>query len=154
MWHITAFSEGDLDAALTIEAESFEHPWSHLSFLEELSNRNALNLVAKGEDIETAYPIIAYVFSRIISRELYILKLAVAKGWRRHGVASQLLKESFWVASRKDMTTAILDVRQTNRPAIHLYKKHDFYPVEIRPKYYTDTREDALVMKKNLKEDL
>ena len=154
MWHITAFSEDDLYAALAIEAESFEHPWSHLSFLEELSHRDALNLVVKIEDNKYAYPIIAYVLSRTILQELYILKLAVSKAWRRNGVASQLLKESCWVASQKDMTNAILDVRQTNQSAIQLYKKHGFYPVGIRPKYYTDTREDALVMKKNLKEDL
>jgi ribosomal-protein-alanine N-acetyltransferase len=154
MWRITAFSRDDLDAVLSIEAESFENPWGHLSFSEELSNKNALNLVAKREDMKYANTIIAYFISHIIFRDLYILKLAVSKDWRRLGVASQLLEKSIRVAIQKDVKTAILDVRQTNRPAIELYRKHGFHPVGIRPNYYTDTREDALVMKKNLKEDL
>ena len=154
MWRITAFSESDLDAVLRIEAESFDNPWGYLSFSEELSNRNALNLVVKREDAQNACPIIAYVISHIVLRDLYILKLAVSKGWRRLGVASHLLRKSIRVANQKDMKTAILDVRQTNRPAIALYRKHGFHPVGIRPNYYTDTREDALVMKRNLKEDL
>jgi ribosomal-protein-alanine N-acetyltransferase len=154
MWHITAFAENHLDAVLAIEAESFRNPWGAISFSEELLNKDALNLVLKNGDGNKAFPIIAYVISHVISHDLYILKLAVSGAWRRLGVASQLLRESFWVANQKNLKTAILDVRQTNHPAIEFYKKHGFHPVGIRSNYYSDTREDALVMTKRLKEEL
>ena len=151
---ISVFSESDLDPVVEIENDSFRQPWQRMSFLEELSCKNALNLVVKGNKFLPLEKVVAYLCSRLIREEMYILKVAVAESWRRHGIASLLLEEGLQAAGKNATVSAILDVRLSNRPAICLYKKHGFQTVGIRPNYYLDTGEAALVMKKNLKEDL
>jgi ribosomal-protein-alanine N-acetyltransferase len=151
VWDIVAFSTADIDPVVAIEKRSFLRPWGRISFLEELSCKQALNYVARSGDNQHAAQAIAYLCARLNSQEIYILKLAVDLEWRRKGIASQLLEKSLWQASRKSATTAILDVRRSNRPAIELYQKHGFHPVGIRPEYYTDTGEGALVMRKHLR---
>jgi ribosomal-protein-alanine N-acetyltransferase len=150
---IEVFSPSDIDAVLKIESHSFRQPWGRISFLSELSCVEAIRLVARinREGLDTA---IAYMCGRFIGNEIYILKLAVSEKWRTCGIASQLLKEGLCRAVEKNMFSAVLDVRLSNRPAIGLYRKHGFQTVGIRPGYYSDTGEDALVMRKNLKEDL
>ena len=151
---IAGFSESDIDPVLEIENHSFRQPWRRISFLEELSCKNSLNLVVQGGESPPREEVIAYLCSRLIEKEMYILKIAVAGRWRRHGIASLLLKESFQAACEENTASAVLDVRLSNRPAICLYKKHGFQTAGIRPNYYSDTGEAALVMRKNLKEDL
>jgi len=150
VWNIGIFSKGDLDAVVAIERQAFRHPWSRDSFLKEITCECALNLVVRGDDTQYPHGVVAYLCSRLIHREMYILKLAVAQNWRRKGVASMLLKESFSRALEKAALTAILDVRRSNFPAISFYHKHGFQVVGSRPAYYSDTGEDALVMRKKL----
>ena len=151
---IAAFSERDIDPVLAIENHSFRQPWSRISFLNELHCKNALNLVVKDSECHPRDTVVAYLCSRLIGEEMYILKVAVANTCRRHGIASWLLGESLQLARNKKTVAAILDVRLSNRPAICLYKKNGFHTVGIRSNYYSDTGEDALVMRKNLKEYL
>ena len=151
---IATFSESDIDPVLAIENHSFRQPWGLISFLKELSCKNAINLVVKDSEFHPWNTVIAYLCSRLIGDEMYILKVAVANKCRRRGIASRLLGESLQLARNKETVAAILDVRLSNRPAICLYKKNGFHTVGTRPNYYSDTGEDALVMRKNLKEDL
>ena len=99
------------------------------------------------------HSVTAYLCGRIVGDEIYILKLAVSEKWRGCGIGSKLLKESLRRALEKNTLSAVLDVRLSNHPAIELYKKHGFQAIGIRPGYYIDTGEDALMMRKNLKED-
>jgi len=85
---------------------------------------------------------------------MYILKIAVTPKRQRQGIATWLLRKSFLLASEKNARVAFIDVRPSNVPAIKLYKKLGFQTVGIRPNYYTETREDALVMRKRLKEEI
>jgi ribosomal-protein-alanine N-acetyltransferase len=151
---IEAFSTSDIDAVLKIESQSFRQPWGRISFLSELSCKEAIRLVAReyGDGLNNS--VIAYMCGRFIVEEFYILKLAVSKKWRTCGIASQLLKEGLRRVAKKNTFSAVLDVRLSNQPAIGLYRKHGFQTVGIRPGYYSDTGEDALVMRHNLKEDL
>ncbi len=151
MWDIVAFSKADIDPVVAIEQRAFRRPWGRISFLEELSCKQALNFVVRGRDTQDSEQVIAYLCAHLNSKEIYILKLAVDHKWRRKGIASQLLKKSLWQASRKSTTLAVLDVRRSNRPAIELYQKHGFHTVGVRPEYYSDTGEDALVMRKYLR---
>ena len=85
---------------------------------------------------------------------MYILKIAVTPKKQRQGIASWLLRKSFGLAAEKDTQLVFLDVRPSNVPAIKLYKKLGFQTVGIRPNYYSETKEDALVMRKRLKEEI
>lgn len=151
---IERLTASDLDAVLEIEQQSFRQPWRRVSFLSELSREDALYLKVEPDDCAGCGPVIGYLCARRIEEDLYILKLAVTRKWQGRGIASKLLESSFRWAVERSVSYALLDVRHSNCTAIGLYKKHGFQTVGLRPKYYSDTGEDALVMRKNLKEDL
>jgi ribosomal-protein-alanine N-acetyltransferase len=86
---------------------------------------------------------------------MHIFKIAVKDNWRRLGIASRLLDNSLKDVSKKKVDNALLEVRVSNIPAISFYSKRGFISVGRRPNYYSysNTKEDALLMMKNLKEE-
>ena len=144
----------DIETVAGIERNCFPTPWRTSAFIEELSLTDAFDWVVKDTEDHHSNAIIAYLCSRLICHDMYILKIAVTPKRQRQGIATWLLKKCFMLASERDTRAAFLDVRPTNVPAIKLYKKLGFQTVGIRPNYYTETREDALVMRKRLKEEI
>lgn len=151
---IEDLTPSDIDAVLEIETRSFRQPWGPKSFEAELSCKESITLVMRANEADRQQTVIAYMCGRLVAAEIYILKLAVSENWRGCGIGSRLLEESLRRAKERNSVSAVLDVRLSNQPAISLYKKHGFQAVGRRPKYYLDTGEDALVMRKNLKEDV
>ncbi len=147
-----AMVETDIDAILAIERQSFQRIWQRSSFLGELACGYAYPYTIRCKEGNNPAQIIAYICFRVITDEMQLLRIAVAPRWRRRGVASKLLDKCFAVALEKGAVSAILEVRPSNKSAISLYHKLGFHLVEKRINYYTETREDALILKKNLKE--
>ena len=77
------------------------------------------------------------------------MNVAVAPGYRRHGIASRLLDELFRVTEGDQRRGYTLEVRVSNAHAISLYERLGFRARGIRRGYYTDNREDALIMWKD-----
>lgn len=153
-WQLASVNPVDINPIMEIEQHSFAWPWNRISFLGELTSRHAYSYTVKYIDGTQAERVIAYIFFRLIEEELHILKIAVTPNWRSSGVASWLLKKCFSVGLELGATSAFLEVRPSNKPAIGLYRKKGFRIIGRRPNYYADTREDALVLMKNLKEDI
>jgi ribosomal-protein-alanine N-acetyltransferase len=86
--------------------------------------------------------------------ELHIIRIAVAEDFRIRGVATWLLQQCFKLVEQKDFDSAYIEVRPSNKAAIALYRKLDFHVIGTRPNYYPESNEDALVMKKQLKESI
>lgn len=154
MWNIVGLTASDIEAVAEIERSCFPTPWNTSAFNEELSCRDAFDWVVKETDESFKNAIIAYICSRLIIHDMYILKIAVTPERQRQGIASWLLRKSFGLAAKKDARLVFLDVRPSNVPAINLYKKLGFQTVGIRPNYYSETQEDALVMRKRIKEEV
>jgi ribosomal-protein-alanine N-acetyltransferase len=144
--------ETDIDAILAIERQSFQRIWQRSSFLEELVNDYAYPYTIRCKEGNNPPQIIAYICFRVVTDEMHLLRIAVALRWRRRGIASRLLDKCFALALEKGAGTAILEVRPSNKSAISLYHKLGFHLVEKRINYYTETREDAIILNKNLKE--
>jgi ribosomal-protein-alanine N-acetyltransferase len=144
----------DLESILAIEQHSFQWPWGRISFEGELRSQNACNYVVKSAEGQTCGQIIAYAFLRLAGDELHILKIAVAPAWRGHGIATWLLERCFTMGFGQGARSAHLDVRPSNHAAVGFYQKLGFEIIGRRPKYYQDSKEDALLMSKNLKEDI
>ena len=144
----------ELEPILAIEQLSFRCPWGRLSFEGELSCQNACNYVVKSDANGTGEQVIAYAFFRQAADELHLLKIAVSPAWRGHGIATRLLERCFADSARQGATSVHLEVRPSNTPAIELYLKLGFEVVGRRHKYYAETKEDAVLMMKNLKEEL
>lgn len=138
----------DLDAVLEIE-RGFNAPWTREMFLQELANTEmSTQLVAEFGGVLRGYIMWWYV-----ADEVHIVNVAVHAGFRRRGVARQLLAAVFTAAADRGMTIATLEVRFHNNGAITLYESLGFQKVAIRKAYYADNGEDAVVMLKALGAD-
>jgi len=149
-WRIATINRTDLETILAIEQLSFQWPWGRISFEGELSCQNACNYVVKSAEADKKAQIVAYAFIRRVADELHILKIAVTPARRGHGIATWFLNHCFTAGARQGANSVYLEVRPSNIPAIELYEKLGFKEIGRRPKYYADSKEDALVMMKDL----
>lgn len=147
---ISMMSKIHIEAMSSIERVSFKNPWTELSFFNELSNDHSYNFVLTSKN-KSEEKLIAYLCMRRIIDEIHILKMAVQSAYRRKGMAYYLLKNGLLQSAAKNqIRTAFLEVRPTNVSGLSLYQKLGFQIIGKRPRYYTDTGEDAIIMKKLL----
>lgn len=133
---------GDVPAVHRIELASFPTPWPDYAFRQELqTNRLAHYLVVRAGD-ET----VAYGGMWLMVDEAHITTFAVEPAWRRRGIGARLMLEMMRLANDMGARVATLEVRLSNRAARALYARIGFRPVGIRPRYYSDNSEDALIM--------
>ncbi|HSJ93976.1 MAG TPA: ribosomal protein S18-alanine N-acetyltransferase [Gaiellaceae bacterium] len=132
----------DLDAVEDIERASYPTPWSRSMFAAELRKPGSLALGAYLED-DT---LVGYAFVSRYVDAWHVMNVAVAPGYRRRGIALALLERLFEATSDDPRRGHTLEVRVSNTGAICLYERLGFAPRGIRRGYYTDNREDALIM--------
>ncbi len=136
----------DVDGVYAVELESFSVPWTRASFVQELTeNKLALYFVAK-DVTEAGETVVGYAGMWHVVTEGHITNVAVKPEWRRQGVGDMLIEKCIAVAEEKEMIGITLEVRMGNESAMKLYAKHGFKPEGIRKNYYTDTKEDAVIM--------
>ncbi len=133
---------GDLDAVERIERASYPAPWSRSMFLGELAKPGSLVLGAFGDDTELAGFL---VVSRYVDA-WHVMNLAVAPEKRAVGLGTTLMQRLFELTADDDTRGYTLEVRISNAAAIRLYESLGFEPKGLRRNYYTDNREDALIM--------
>ncbi len=134
----------DLAAIERIERASYPTPWSRSMFAGELAKPSSLALGAF--DPEARGALTGYL---IVSRYVdawHVMNLAVRSAYRRRGIATRLLDELFALTAGDARRGYTLEVRVSNTSAIALYERAGFYSTGVRRGYYTDNREDALIM--------
>lgn len=136
----------DVTRVHAIESASFQTPWSEEAFHKELTeNTLAVYLVLELDD-----EIIGFGGMWLIMDEIHITNIAIAPEYRRKGYGEKLVEAMVNYGVENGFKHMTLEVRVSNAPAIALYEKYGFKGFGIRPKYYIDTGEDALVMWKEL----
>ncbi len=141
---VTAMTLQDIPGVMEIENRSFPTPWSPSSFRHEIEeNPYASLFVAKRRD---SGEVIAFACVWVIDEEMKINNIAVHPRCRGRGVGTRLLRFLLEFAAGQGCREATLEVRPSNETALRLYRRAGFLPVGRRKQYYTDTREDALVM--------
>ena len=133
----------DLRAIEEIERRSYPTPWSRSMFAGELAKPSSISLGAFEPD---THELLGYL---IISRYVdawHVMNLAVAPEQRRKRVASGLLERLFELTGGEGRRGYTLEVRVSNEVAIKLYEQAGFKARGVRRGYYTDNREDALIM--------
>ena len=132
----------DIPAVHAIERASFAVPWPDEAYSNELrTNRLASYVVARlGEDV------VGFAGIWVMVDEAHVTTFAVDPRWRRRGVGERLLLAMLDLSIARHAREATLEVRLSNLPARKLYEKYGFRPVGIRPRYYSDNGEDALIM--------
>lgn len=136
---IRQLAYSDLPAVISVERRSFPTPWSLAMFVLELSKPSGACLAASdgGE-------LIGYLVCSRYDRVWHLMNVAVAPERRRSGVATQLISQLFEVAEAGVPLT--LEVRVSNHQAIAMYERFGFRSAGVRPRYYHDNGEDALIM--------
>lgn len=131
----------DLDTVEEIERASYPTPWSRAMFVAELRKPSSLALVAYTEE-----GLVGYAFVSRYVDAWHVMNVAVAADHRRRGIATTLLERLFEVTASDPRSGYTLEVRVSNLHAIRLYECLGFEARGIRRGYYTDNREDALIM--------
>ncbi|MBI5547145.1 MAG: ribosomal protein S18-alanine N-acetyltransferase [Deltaproteobacteria bacterium] len=132
----------DLEPVMAVERRAFKHPWSEELFRRELEHEWSTILVAE----KPGPCIVGFIIYWSVHDELHILNVATEPAERRQGIARCLLTECVARGRTKGAALATLEVRKSNVAAIKLYETFGFRSVGIRPNYYADEGEDAIVM--------
>ena len=132
---------GDLTAIEVIEQQAYPTPWSRSMFASELAKPTSICLGAfEGDEL------VGYVVNSRYVDAWHIMNVAVAPERQRRGIASALLERLFELTRNDERRGFTLEVRVSNDGAIQLYEHLGFEARGIRRGYYTDNREDALIM--------
>lgn len=149
-FRIRELAPGDIDAVMAIEAASFPSPWTAGMFRDEITREFSDALVAVAEPGPV---ILGYAVCWTVAGEAHLLNIAVGPDARGHGVGAALLEECIRRSAAAGARRMHLEVRPGNGPALRLYGRHGFVFRGIRKGYYTDTREDAVLLSREIRED-
>ncbi len=135
-----------LRAIERIERRSYPTPWSRSMFAGEFAKPSSLCLGAF--DAATTSLVGYLILSRYVDA-WHLMNIAVEPDYRRRGIATLLLERAFELTTGEGRRGYTLEVRVSNAEAIRLYERLGFEPRGVRRGYYTDNREDALIMWKD-----
>jgi [ribosomal protein S18]-alanine N-acetyltransferase len=132
----------DINGVLEIEQMSFPTPWPRDAYQHELrDNRLACYLVAR-----EFHRLVGYAGMWVILDEAHVTTIAVDPLHRRRRIGERLLVALIDEAVRRGARWVTLEVRKSNLGAQSLYRKYGFKDIGVRKGYYSDNREDAIVM--------
>lgn len=133
----------DIDAVTELERSSFSRPWPRSAFEEIVDKEDATYYLA--EDVDNGKIVGGLVIFHILD-EGDITNVAVAEDYRGQGIATSLMEYALEQGEAEGILDFTLEVRAGNEPAIRVYEKNGFEGVGIRPGFYEEPKEDALVM--------
>ena len=144
---LEAMREDDLDQVMEIELASFRSPWSRPVFLEELARPWAFLDVVRAPNHGD---VLAFCNYWRVADEVHLLKVATHPEARGLGLGARLLGHIVEFARKHSCRLVTLEVRRSNDVAQRLYRRFGFKSVGVRPSYYADDNEDAVVMMSEL----
>jgi ribosomal-protein-alanine N-acetyltransferase len=144
-YRIRRVERADVPALTRIEQRCFTDPWSEAGIRESIQSETTIALLAENTEGE-----LGYLMARLSGEEGEILNLAVLPGHRRQGVGRRLLEQGLALLIGRGVREAYLEVRESNLAARDLYQGFGFRPVGMRPHYYRNPAEDALVLRARL----
>jgi len=135
-------TESDIDEVLIIEQLSFRTPWSRQAFIGELANNPLAHYLVGRFDSR----LVCYGGAWMFLGEAHVTNVAVHPDFRGLGLGEAICRALMAEARALGIERMTLEVRFSNTVAQELYRKLGFYSAGVRPGYYTDTKEDALIM--------
>ena len=141
-------AEADIEWLCEVENANFSLPWTAETFRHMIADESCDVLIATADGERAGF----LVLSRVLD-EGSIDNVCTVPELRRRGAADALMDAALKLAGQHELALITLEVRSSNSGAIALYKKHNFETVGIRPGYYLQPREDAVIMTLYLKEE-
>ncbi len=140
----------DVARVMEIERDGFKHPWSRQLIERELGHAWSQILLAFETEPEGGERVLGYIVFWLVHDEVHVLNVATALEARRRGVGRALMAAAEEAGLARGARLSTLEVRRSNEPAIALYRAIGYRQVGIRPRYYAEENEDAIVMVKPL----
>lgn len=140
MFSVLPAVQEDVTACVFLEEKYFSEPWSHLSFLNAVSDKDTLFYVAKYNSV-----VIGYFVAGRICDEINLYTIAVDENYRQQGFGNSLIEELIKCAVALHACAIYLEVRTSNTPAIRLYERYGFQQIGMRKDFYRKPTEDALL---------
>ena len=147
-WTIVPATPESLPLILKIEEACFSAPWTRKMLEAEFSgNPFAHFWLAKREgEAGSVESIVGYLCYWIVFEEVRLMNLAVIESMRHRGIARSLVTAALETGLSQSAHRAVLEVRASNRAAQTLYQGFGFQQTAVRPKYYHNPVEDAVLM--------
>jgi ribosomal-protein-alanine N-acetyltransferase len=137
----------DLGQVHSIDKISFSLPWPESAYRYELyENQSSLQWVAEAQEPDGTLRVVGMVVVWLVVDEAHIATIAVHPDYRGRGIAQELLCAALIESIERGMRSATLEVRAHNLTAQNLYRRFRFEQIGMRPRYYRDNFEDALIM--------
>jgi ribosomal-protein-alanine N-acetyltransferase len=138
---IRSMQREDIPCIHDLERQAFSDAWSEKNLEEVCEQKHYYNVVAVLEDV-----VVGYIIATHVLDEGELLRIAVAKDCRMHGIGEQLLQHLLDKFTKEQIHTCFLEVRQSNVAAIALYEKQGFVLQGRRKNYYKNPTENANIM--------
>jgi [ribosomal protein S18]-alanine N-acetyltransferase len=140
-YFIRRMTVDDLPVIMEIEASLFPDPWSEEFFTEEFERHDAYVL-----ENDQSFELAGYLCGWHVLDEFMITNIGIRKELQCSGLGEYLFREVMNLKSEEGVIYCYLEVRESNLPAINLYKKLGFGIIGKRLDYYQHPEENALVM--------
>ena len=137
----------DLTRVMEIERASFASPWSEDSIASELDPDDPRRLPWVAE---LGGRLVGFALVWVVADELHLVSLAVDPAVRRQRIGQGLLDAILATPEAEAARLMTLEVRASNAAALALYRRNGFVEIALRPRYYPENDEDAVVMLKPL----
>ncbi len=140
----------DVPRVMEIEQEGFRHPWSRDLLERELGHAWSQMLLACAPGAAGDERVLGYIVFWLVHDEVHVLNVATALDARRRGVGRALMAAAEQAGVARGARLCTLEVRRSNEAALALYRALGYRQVGVRPNYYAEESEDAIVMVKTL----
>lgn len=148
-FRIRRMTLADLPAVMAIEHQAFSNPWSETMVRKELTQD--WSTVLLGEEAgPSGWALRSFAIFWLVADEVHVLNVATDGAVRRQGFGRRIMEAVIDTGRRQRCRQAFLEVRRSNEPAQALYSSLGFRKVGMRPAYYQDNREDAVIMAMDL----
>ncbi len=142
---IEKMQASDIAEIASLEKECFSLPWSEKSLADELENPVARFFSAKYKN-----ELAGYIGAFNVAGEVSVTNVAVKEKFRKQGIGASLLKKLEETARLENAEFITLEVRASNESAIRLYTQSGYEKAGLRKDFYSNPKEDAILMTKNL----
>lgn len=143
---VRSMTGADLGAVTAIESEN-SSPWTTAQLASERDQQGGWQFVA---ELGASGLVCGFVCGRSCAGEAELLKIAVGRGYRRQGIAAQLVAHTLRYLAEQGVGRCFLELRAANLPALALYERFGFRRVGLRKNYYASPLEDAILMEKTV----
>ena len=144
---VRQMTEDDIQSVMAIDQVSFSLPWSVRSYRFDLLENKAARLWVAETNVDgEGSVVVGMVVLWVILDEAHIGTIAVHPSFRRQGIGRKMLERALGDAGIDGVSSAMLEVRRSNQAAQRMYSDMGFEIAGVRPHYYNDNGEDALLM--------